>query len=62
MTASMFRDIERGAPIEAEQILGDLLRRSGQHAGGFAVLRIAFAHLQAYEARRSREAHAAQSV
>jgi 2-dehydropantoate 2-reductase len=29
LTASMLRDIERGAPIEADHILGDLLRRGG---------------------------------
>jgi hypothetical protein len=29
MTASMLRDIERGGPIEADHIIGDLLRRGG---------------------------------
>jgi 2-dehydropantoate 2-reductase len=59
LTASMLRDIERGAPIEAEQILGDLLRRarSGdeQGQGSASPLRIAYAHLKSYEARRARE-------
>ena len=32
MTASMLRDIEAGAPIEAGHILGDLLRRAGGEA------------------------------
>ena len=27
MTASMFKDIERGAAVEADHIVGDLLRR-----------------------------------
>jgi 2-dehydropantoate 2-reductase len=56
LTASMLRDIERGAPIEAEQIVGDLLRR-GQGEGhqlASPLLRVAFAHLKAYEARRTR--------
>lgn len=54
-TASMLRDIERGAAIEGEAILGDLLRRA---APGQAtpLLRVAHAHLRAYEARRTREA------
>ena len=53
--ASMLRDIERGAPIEADHIVGDLLRR-GAHAGkDLPLLRVAYAHLKAYEARRRRE-------
>jgi 2-dehydropantoate 2-reductase len=56
LTASMLRDIERGAPIEAWHILGDLLGRGGDKAGHSPVLRIAYAHLKAYEARRAREA------
>jgi 2-dehydropantoate 2-reductase len=31
-TASMLRDIERGAPVEADHIFGDLLRRAGPAA------------------------------
>jgi 2-dehydropantoate 2-reductase len=55
MTASMLRDIERGAPVEAEHLLGDLLRRGDDIAGPRSLLRIAYAHLKAYEARRARE-------
>jgi 2-dehydropantoate 2-reductase len=62
ITASMFRDIERGAPIEGEQILGDLLRRAGKEAADHSLLRIACAHVRAYAARRSREASAAKST
>ena len=32
LTSSMYRDLQRGAPVEVEQILTDLLRR-GQQAG-----------------------------
>jgi 2-dehydropantoate 2-reductase len=56
--ASMLRDVERGAPTEADHILGDLIRRGGAGGGGpndFPLLRIAYAHLRAYEARRKRE-------
>jgi 2-dehydropantoate 2-reductase len=56
IAASMLRDIERGAPIEGDHIVGDLLRRGGKQSGGFPLLRIAQAHLQTYEARRKREA------
>jgi 2-dehydropantoate 2-reductase len=53
--ASMLRDIERGAPIEADQIIYDLVRRG--RAGGLdlPLLAIVETHLRAYEARRTRE-------
>jgi 2-dehydropantoate 2-reductase len=54
LTASMLRDIERGAPIEADHILGDLLRRGGANKNAGSLLDIAFAHAKAYEARRAR--------
>jgi 2-dehydropantoate 2-reductase len=56
ITASMLRDVERGGPIEADHIVGDLLRRGEMRsAGDTPLLRIAYAHLKAYEARRKRE-------
>lgn len=60
IAASMLRDIERGAPIEADQIIGDLLARGGARqssasTGDYPLLRIAYAHLRTYEARRARE-------
>ena len=54
LTASMLRDIERGAPVEAYQIIGDLLRRGAQKGVGSPLLGIVDAHLRAYEARRIR--------
>jgi 2-dehydropantoate 2-reductase len=60
----MLRDIERGAPIEAEQIIGDLLRRDRRGEGqgeASPLLRIAYAHLKSYEACRTREAGQAWS-
>jgi 2-dehydropantoate 2-reductase len=53
LTASMLRDIERGAPVEADHILGDLLRRAASTDG--SLLRIAYTHAKAYEARRARD-------
>jgi 2-dehydropantoate 2-reductase len=55
VTASMLRDIEKGAPVEADHILGDLLARSADPANAGSLLRVAYAHLKAYEARRARE-------
>jgi 2-dehydropantoate 2-reductase len=50
--ASMLRDIERGAPIEVDHIIGDLIRRS---AAKPVLLPVVYTHLKAYEARRERE-------
>lgn len=55
LAASMFRDIERGAPIEADHMIGDLLRRGEQRQIASPLLRLAHAHLKTYEARRARE-------
>jgi len=55
LTASMLRDLERGAAIEADHVIGDLLRRGDPRPGAQPVLRIVYAHLKAYEARRARE-------
>jgi 2-dehydropantoate 2-reductase len=56
MTASMLRDIERQAPIEADQVVGDLIRRAGlgkpPHPE-LVLLPVAYVHLKAYEARRA---------
>ena len=51
--ASMLRDIERGARIESDHILGDLLQRA--RASDYPLLQVAYAHLRTYEARRQRE-------
>jgi 2-dehydropantoate 2-reductase len=57
LTASMLRDIERGAPIEADHVVGDLIARAPALPER-ALLRVAYAHLKAYEARRARQAAA----
>jgi 2-dehydropantoate 2-reductase len=62
LAASMLRDIERGAPIEADHIVGDLLRRGAQTGKDFPLLRVAYAHLKAYEARWRRESAASHTV
>ncbi|MEN4749769.1 ketopantoate reductase family protein [Pseudomonas sp. Ps21-P2] len=56
MTASMLRDIERGAPIEVEHVFGELIaRRPGADRspeGSLSALDYVSLHLRAYEARR----------
>jgi len=59
LTASMMKDIERGAPIEGDHVVGNLLQRGGGGPSAFPLLRIAYAHLKSYEARRKREGRAA---
>jgi 2-dehydropantoate 2-reductase len=53
LTASMLKDLRRGGAIEADHIVGDMLAR-GQHVAT-PTLRLAYAHLKTYEARRARE-------
>ena len=55
LTASVSRDTEGGVPVEADHILGDLLRRAGAAADNHSLVRIANAHAKAYEARRARK-------
>jgi 2-dehydropantoate 2-reductase len=56
LAASMLRDVERHGPTEATHMIGDLLRRGEEKAVPSPLLRLAYAHLKAYEARRVREA------
>ncbi|MGF6595438.1 2-dehydropantoate 2-reductase [Paraburkholderia sp. GAS448] len=60
MTASMLRDVENRSRTEADHILGDLIQRGGeaQHERQISLLRVAYSHLKAYEARQAREAWA----
>ena len=55
-TTSMLRDIEQGARIESDHIVGDLLSRRGSVAA--PLLSTAYAQLRSYEARRVRESAA----
>jgi 2-dehydropantoate 2-reductase len=53
LSASMMRDLEQGGLIEADHVVGDLLTRSTATAVELPMLRTAYAHLKAYEARRA---------
>ncbi len=55
LSASMLRDIERGAQVEADHIVGDLLQRGRAARIDTPLLAIADAHLRTYQARRTRE-------
>jgi 2-dehydropantoate 2-reductase len=59
--ASMLRDLEAGGRIEADHIIGDLLRRGSEQGIETPLLRVAYIHLKAYEARRERLAARAAS-
>ena len=52
LTASMFRDIKAGAPVEADHVIGDLIVRGDAAKVPVPKLRIAFTHLKAYEKQR----------
>jgi 2-dehydropantoate 2-reductase len=54
-TASMLRDLEAGRRVEAEHIIGDMLRRAIGFGTEHRLLRAAYCHLQTYEARQKRE-------
>lgn len=50
LTSSMFRDVHGGRHTEADHILGDMVRRADRHGLATPLLRIAYTHLQCYEA------------
>ena len=52
MTASMFRDIRAGAPVEADHVIGDLVARADAAKVPVPKLRTAYTHLKAYEKQR----------
>lgn len=52
LTASMFKDMQRGALTEADHILGELIRRS-EDARQCPLLRTAYAHIKVYEGQHA---------
>jgi len=57
-TASMLRDVESGGQTEGDHILGALLARARERNLQTPLLEVASTHLEAYSARRRREAAA----
>ena len=47
LTASMYRDIKAGAPIEADQIVGDMIARADAAKAPVPRLRVVYTHLKA---------------
>jgi 2-dehydropantoate 2-reductase len=51
LTASMYRDLQKGAPVEVDQIIGDLLGRGDLHGVDAPLLRAACVQLGIYQVR-----------
>ena len=64
LTASMLRDVEANTPIEADHVVGDLLRRNptNRERSESSPLATAYTHMKAYEARRARALAAASAT
>ncbi|MBP0618770.1 2-dehydropantoate 2-reductase [Cupriavidus consociatus] len=61
--ASMMRDIAQGATrIEADAIVGDLIRRGAAHGNELPLSRTAYCHLQVYERQRAAAQAAASAA
>ncbi|MFT4275973.1 MAG: 2-dehydropantoate 2-reductase [Rhodopseudomonas sp.] len=52
LTASMFRDIQAGARIEADHVVGDLITRGEAGDVRTPLLRVIYTHLKTYERQR----------
>jgi 2-dehydropantoate 2-reductase len=53
LTASMYRDLQKGGPIEADQIIGDLLARAAKAGLRTPLLATAYASLAIYQNRQA---------
>jgi 2-dehydropantoate 2-reductase len=53
LTSSMYRDMVKGALVEADHVLGDLLARAETHGVAAPLLRAAYVQLKVYERHRS---------
>ena len=51
LTSSMYRDLRNGAPVEADQILGDFIERGSAHGVSTPLLKAAFVNLRVYQDR-----------
>ena len=52
--ASMLHDLEKGSMVEADHVVGDMIARARKTGVATPNLRLAYAHLQVYLARRAR--------
>jgi 2-dehydropantoate 2-reductase len=51
LTSSMYRDLRKGAPVEADHILGDFIERGSAHGVAAPLLKAAFVNLRVYQDR-----------
>ncbi len=49
LTSSMYRDLRKGAPVEADHILGDFIQRGDAHKVATPLLKAAFINLRIYQ-------------
>lgn len=52
-TSSMYRDLQKGGAVEADQIVGDLLKRATQAGIAMPLLSLAYTHLCVYQSRQA---------
>jgi 2-dehydropantoate 2-reductase len=50
LTSSMYRDLRKGAPVEADHILGDFIERGAEQGVTTPLLKAAFVNLRVYQA------------
>jgi 2-dehydropantoate 2-reductase len=53
LTSSMYRDLQNGGPIEADQIIGDLLERGRKKDIPVPLISLAYTNLAVYQRRRA---------
>jgi 2-dehydropantoate 2-reductase len=51
LTSSMYRDLRKGTPVEADHILGDLIERGSVHGVATPLLKAALVNLRVYQDR-----------
>jgi 2-dehydropantoate 2-reductase len=51
LTSSMYRDLRKGGPVEADHILGDFIERGAAHGVAMPLLKAAFVNLRVYQDR-----------
>lgn len=56
LTSSMYRDMTKRAPVEADHVIGDLITRGEAHNVSAPLLRATYVQLKVYEAQRSGKA------
>jgi 2-dehydropantoate 2-reductase len=53
LTASMLRDLEAGNDVEADHIVGYMLKKAREHGLDDSIINVAYTHLKAYQNRHA---------